>query len=71
MGISSTDNNIPLNTSVRYLKTEVDFTILISHTITKTLVEYYNKDRAELLNNSFLCITYLLPCFLRACIKSF
>lgn len=48
MGISSTDNNIPLNTSVRYLKTEVDFTILIFHTITKTLVEYYNKDWAEL-----------------------
>lgn len=48
MGISSTDNNIPLNTSVRYLKTEVDFTILISHTITKTLVEYYNKDWVEL-----------------------
>lgn len=48
MGISSIDNNIFFNMSVRYLKIEVDFIILIFYIIIKILVEYYNKDRVEL-----------------------
>lgn len=48
MGISSIDNNIFFNTSVRYLKIEVDFIILIFYIIIKILVEYYNKDWVEL-----------------------
>lgn len=48
MGISSIDNNIFFNTSVRYLKIEVDFIILIFYIIIKILVEYYNKEWVEL-----------------------